>query len=126
MQRRPWIQGIEVNLLIQHSLVNFGHYEHAISLNFKSAINIFKKNHFSSNIFSGVNKSNLYSYSQISGNMEILHRLGLVIYQKINKREERMLNKILSARSLYVFQSFKFHNIRNLSYAHMTILDFMN
>ena len=34
-----------------------------------------------------------------------------------------MLNKIFSARPLYVFQSFKFHNIRNLSYAHMAIPD---
>ena len=34
-----------------------------------------------------------------------------------------MLNKIFSVRSLYVFQSFKFHNMSN---AHMAIPDFMN
>ena len=32
-----------------------------------------------------------------------------------------MLNKIFPVRSLYVFQSFKFHNIGDLSYAHMAI-----
>ena len=37
-----------------------------------------------------------------------------------------MLNKIFSVRSLYVFQSFKFRNIRNLSHAHMAIPDFKN